>query len=72
MGHPGLHWTQHGQQAKGGDPSPLLNPAEAAPVVLGPVLGAPIQERPGHTGTSPTEDHQDAEGAGAKWPVGRG
>lgn len=63
-----LSWAALGkvcQRAEGGDPSPLLNSGEAAPGVLGPVLGPAVPEGPGHTGESPQEDHQDGEGTEA-------
>ena len=43
---------------------------EAAPEVLGPVMDFPVQERPGHSGGSPTEGHQDDKGPGVPLPCG--
>lgn len=53
------------QRAERGDPSLLLSTGEAALGVLNPLLGPAVLERPGHTGGSPVEGHQDGEGAGA-------
>lgn len=47
-----VSWAATGavlEQAKGGDPSPLLSAGEATWGALGPVLGSPAQERPGES-----------------------
>lgn len=44
---------------------PLLSSGEAASLALCPVLGSPVQERPGHAGRSPAEGHQGKQGPGA-------
>ena len=38
---------------------PLCSTGQAAPGVLGLVLGFPVQERHGHTGESPAKAHKD-------------
>ena len=38
--YPGVHSKEHGQQAEGGDPLPLLCPGEATFRLLCPVLGS--------------------------------
>ena len=48
------------QQVSGGDSSPPLSIGDAAAGVLGPVLGFPVLEKPGHK--SPEED-QGSNGA---------
>lgn len=48
-----------------GNPSALFNINKAAPGVLCPVLGLPIQGRPRNTGKSPTEGYQEDQGTGA-------
>lgn len=48
--YPGVHWEEHSQQVKGGDPAPLLSPSGATFGELCAVLGSSVQERQGATG----------------------
>lgn len=57
--HPALHWEEHRQQVKGGDPSPLLSTGEATSGVLLPVPRSPVHERHGATGESPAKGLED-------------
>lgn len=57
--HSGLHWEKHCQQVKGGHPFPLLSSGKVTSEVLYPVLSCPVQERHGHSGTGPVQDHED-------------
>lgn len=60
-----MHKKEHGQQAVGGDPSPLLCTCEATTEILCPVLGFPVQERQRTARESPAEVHKDDSGPGA-------
>lgn len=55
---PGVHLDVYGQQVKGGDPAPLLDPGEATPGVL----GSSVPDRQGTTGEGLGKDHKDDEG----------
>ncbi|RMC13120.1 hypothetical protein DUI87_10651 [Hirundo rustica rustica] len=57
--YPGLHYEEHSQQVKGGDPAPLLSPGDATSEVLCPVLGSSGQERYGAPGVGPAEGNKD-------------
>ncbi|KAF4803046.1 hypothetical protein TURU_020133 [Turdus rufiventris] len=51
----GREFEDHCQQLKEDDPTPLLNPGEASPGGLCPVLGSSGQERHGAAGVGSTE-----------------
>jgi len=55
----GMHSKEHGQQAEGGDPPPLLCPGDASSRVLCPILGSPVQRRQGSPRRSTAEGHKD-------------
>ena len=54
-----LHWDECCQHGMGGDPAPPLSPAEATCGGPCPVLGSPVQERPGAPAESPAEGYKD-------------
>ena len=57
--YPGLHQKQHGQEGKGGDPSPLLCAGETSCGVLHPDVESSAQERHGPVGVHPEEGHRN-------------
>ena len=54
-----MHYKEHGQKGKGGDPCPLLCPGEATSGMLCPVQGSSVQERRGSPRKSSAEGHKD-------------
>ena len=54
-----MHYKEHGQKGKGGDPCPLLCPGKATFGMLCPVQGSSVQERRGSPRKSPAEGHKD-------------
>ncbi|KAJ7405711.1 rna-directed dna polymerase from mobile element jockey-like [Willisornis vidua] len=67
---PGVHWEEHCQQVKGGDPAPLFSRYEAIFGVLCPVLGSLIQERHGAPGIpSEYEEEPDCASDHALEPI---
>ena len=64
VGHPGLDQEWGYQQEQGRDGAPALGTAEAAPPVLGAVLGPSVQAGPGGAGACPEKGSQAGEGAG--------
>jgi len=66
--YPGLHQEKRGQQAEGGDSTPLLCSGETPPGVLRPALEPPAQERHGPVGVGPEEGHKNGLRPGASLP----
>lgn len=60
-----MHLAKCCPQVKGNDSSPLLVTKEVTSVVLGPILGHPVQDRHRHTRESAVKGHKDDEGTGA-------
>ena len=60
-----VHQEKCDQQAKRGDPSPLLCSHESLPGVLCPILGPPTREGHSAVRAHPEEHHKDDQRAGA-------
>ncbi|RMC04952.1 hypothetical protein DUI87_18130 [Hirundo rustica rustica] len=69
--YPEVHWEDHCQQIKGGDPAPPLSPGEVTSGVLCPVLGSSVQGRNGAPGVGPTEENKDDWGMGESFLGGK-
>jgi len=50
-----------GRVLAAGDPSHLLSTGETTSAVLCPVLGYPVQDRYGHTGSNPVKGYENGE-----------
>jgi len=57
--YPGLHQRKHGQQVKGGDPTPLLCAGEASSGVLRPDVESAVQKRHRPVGVHTEKGHRN-------------